>query len=162
MPEPQIHVSAICGSLREVSYTRMALNIALKGAAEMGATTHLIDLRDYELIFCESGLPEPPDVDRMRADTAKSHGIILGTPVYHGGISGVLKNALDLMGSKEFEGRMVGLVGVAGGATGAVLPLASLRNIGRSIHSWVVPQEVSIPKVRESFTAGWNLHRREN
>ena len=73
MTDQKIHITAICGSLRDTSYTRMALNIALKGAAEMGATTHLIDLRQYELIFCESGLPEPPDVDRMRADTAKSH-----------------------------------------------------------------------------------------
>ena len=28
---------------------------------------------------------------------------------YHGSLSGVLKNALDLMGFKEFEGKLIGL-----------------------------------------------------
>lgn len=145
-----IHVTAICGSLREDSRTRMALELALQGAEASGATTHLIDLRDYELSFCKAP-QEGADVAKLQADVAKSHGIILGTPVYHGGISGVLKNALDLMGSSEFSGRVVGLLGVAGGSTGAVLPLASLRNIGRSLHAWVIPHEVSISNSSDAF-----------
>ena len=63
---------------------------------------------------------------------------ILATPEYHGGSSGVLKNALDLMGFDEFEGKMVGLVGVSGGRMGAVDALNTLRNIGRALHAWVV------------------------
>ncbi len=31
----------------------------------------------------------------------------LGTPEYHAGYSGVLKNALDYMGFAEFEGKMI-------------------------------------------------------
>ncbi|MEM6281458.1 MAG: NAD(P)H-dependent oxidoreductase [Chloroflexota bacterium] len=145
-----IHVVAICGSLREISYTEMALRIALTGAKEVGATTHLITLRDYDLSFCE-GPVDGKDDDRLREDVAKAQGIILGTPVYHGGMSGVLKNALDLMGSDEFSGRVVGLVGVAGGSMGAALTLASLRNIGRSLHSWVIPNEASIPNSKDAF-----------
>ncbi len=148
-----IHVTAICGSLREGSRTKTSLEIALQGAATSGATTHLIDLREYDLSFCKAAR-EGADVGKLKDDVAKSHGIILGTPVYHGGISGVLKNALDLMGSSEFSGRVVGLVGVAGGSTGAVLPLASLRNIGRSLHAWVIPHEVSIAHGSDVFSEG--------
>jgi NAD(P)H-dependent FMN reductase len=46
---------------------------------------------------------------------ALATGIIIGTAEYHGGYSGVLKNALDLMGFAEFEGKTIGLLGVSGG-----------------------------------------------
>jgi len=48
----RIRVVGICGSLRSGSFTRAALQIALDGAAELGTETQLIDLRDYELVFC--------------------------------------------------------------------------------------------------------------
>jgi FMN reductase len=112
----QVRIVAICGSLRPGSYTRMALQTALRGARETGAEATLIDLREYQLIFCdgkenESGYPN--DVFQLRGEVKRAHGVILGTPEYHGGVSGVLKNALDLMGFEELEGKMLGLVGVS-------------------------------------------------
>ena len=120
MSDQPIRVIAISGSLREPSYTRMALHIALRGAQDSGAETALIDLRDYKLPLCDGSDDVTPDVVLLRRDVASAQGIILGTPIYHGSFSGVLKNALDLMGFEEFSGRIVGLVGVAGGKTGAV------------------------------------------
>jgi multimeric flavodoxin WrbA len=58
-----------------------------------------------------------------------AQGIILATPEYHGGYSGVLKNALDLMGFEEFEGKVRGLVGVSGGGMGAFGSLNNLRAV---------------------------------
>ena len=147
----QIHVAAICGSLREQSYTRMALDYTLRGAREVGATTKLIDLRDYHLVFCNGSGDYPEDVTRLRQDVAKAKGLIIGTPVYHGSYSGVLKNALDLMSFREIEGRILGLLGVAGGSTGAMVTLTNLRTVGRSLHGWVVPDEVSIPNSDTEF-----------
>ena len=51
----KVRVAGICGSLRGGSYTRLALAVALKGAADAGAETQLIDLRDYQLAFCDGG-----------------------------------------------------------------------------------------------------------
>ena len=51
----KVRVVGICGSLRKQSYTRMALKVALRGAEEAGAETRLIDLREYQLIFCDGG-----------------------------------------------------------------------------------------------------------
>jgi NAD(P)H-dependent FMN reductase len=149
-----MHIVGICGSLRAGSYTRLALQIALRGAEEIGAQTHLIDLREYDLPFCdgvkdESGYPE--DVARLRGHVQAAQGIILGTPVYHGSFSGVLKNALDLMGFHEFEGKMVGLLGVSGGRTGAVNTLDTLRPVGRVLHAWVIPEQVSIAEAWKAF-----------
>jgi len=149
-----ILIVGIVGSLREGSYTRMAVRIALAGAAEKGAATKLIDLRDYTLPFCDgSGREEEgfPDVLRLRQEVAAAQGVILGTPDYHGSFSGVLKNALDLMGFNEFGGKVMGLVGVAGGALGTVNALNDLRKVGRSLHAWVVPQQAAVPQAWKHF-----------
>src|SRR6195256_156159 len=146
--ESTIHVAGISGSLRAGSYTRRAVECALQGAAESGAETRLIDLNDYNLVFRvgkdESGFPA--DVARLREEVKLADGIILGTPEYHGSLSGVLKNALDLMGFDEFEGKMIGLVGVSGGQMGAHDALNTLRNVGRALHAWVVPEQASVPE----------------
>ena len=155
-----LNVVGICGSLRKDSYTRMALQVALEGAQEFGVKTNLIDLRDYNLVFCDGNQDEkayPEDVHKLRSEVAAAQGIILGTPNYHASFSGVLKNALDLMGFDEFEGKMVGLVGVSGGNRGAADALNSLRTIGRVLHAWVAPQQVSIPEAWKYFDQAGNL-----
>lgn len=157
--KPRIKVVGICGSLRKGSYTQMALEWALKGAAQYGSATELIDLRDYRLDFYGMK-PESkysPDVFKLREKVTQAHGILIGTPVYHGSLSGVLKNALDLMGFEEFEGKMIGLIGISGGRLGATDALNSLRNIGRTLHAWVLPQQVSIPEAHKCFDENGNI-----
>jgi len=154
-----LHVVAISGSLRSTGYTIKALEIALEGARELGAQTQLINLNDYELTFCDGRdkVDYPDGVHRLRADVKSAQGIILGTPEYHGSFSGVLKNALDLMGFEEFGGKMWGLIGVAGGSLGAANALNSLRTIGRTLHAWVVPEQVSISEVWKTFDEAGQL-----
>jgi NAD(P)H-dependent FMN reductase len=157
MPD-EIVVAGICGSLRDGSYTRMALAVALRGAAGVGAKTHLIDLRDYELIFAGGGHKTAlPGVTRLSSDVKQADGIILATPEYHGSFSGVLKNALDLMGFEEFEGKMLGLVGVSGGNMGASHALNSLRDVGRALHAWVVPEQAGVPEAWKVFNESGTL-----
>jgi len=155
-----IQVAGICGSLRKGSFTRMALHVALAGAKEAGAQTRLLDLSEYHLIFCdgkedESGYPK--DVFTLREDVRAAQGIILATPEYHGGYSGVLKNALDLMGFEEFEGKMLGLVGVSGGGMGAFGAMNNLRAVGRALHAWVIPEQASIPEAYKVFDESGTL-----
>lgn len=149
-----IHIVGIAGSLRPGSFTRMAVNVALEGAKEAGATIQLIDLRDYSLSFCDgkTGQMTPSaDVIRLRGEVKQARGVILGTPEYHGSFSGVLKNALDVMGFEEFEGKMVGLVGVSGGMMGAVNALTGLQVVGRALHAWVIPEQAAIPQAWKVF-----------
>ena len=154
-----ITVIGINGSLSKDSKTRRAVSIALSGAKELGVSTKLLDLSDYDLPFCkgkdESGYPK--DVFRLRKEVSDAHGIILGTPEYHASFSGALKNALDLMGFDEFKGKMLGLVGVSGGAMGAVDALNGLRTVGRSLHAWVVPEQASVPGASREFDENGNL-----
>lgn len=155
-----LRIIGICGSLRAVSYTRLALAEALAGARGLGAETELIDLRQYDLVFCDGSKQEEqqaPGVARLQAQVRAAQGIILGTPEYHSSYSGVLKNALDLMGFDEFGGKVIGLVAVSAGSMGAANALNALRLVGRSLHAWVVPEQVSIAQAWKQFDAQGRL-----
>jgi FMN reductase len=133
--------------------TRKALAIALSGAAEYDAETALLELRDFNLVFYGS-IPQdeyPPDVFQLRQALKDSQGIILATPEYHGSLTGALKNMLDLMTIEDFETKIIGLVGVAGGNIGAINSLNTMKTICRNLHCWVLPQEVSIANSAQTF-----------
>jgi FMN reductase len=158
--EKRVRATGLCGSLREGSYTKMALTIALKAADGPSCETDLIDLREFDLVFADGTLDRgvtSPGVQRLRARLRNADGVIIGTPEYHGSFSGVLKNALDLTGFAEWEGKMIALIGVSGGRMGAHNALNSLREIGRSLHAWVIPEQVSIPEAYKYFDISGNL-----
>jgi len=78
-------IVGISGSLRSGSYTTLAVRLALKGAEELEeCQTKLIDLRDYQLLFCDGKDDEsqfPKDVFRLREEVKQAHGIILADDV---------------------------------------------------------------------------------
>ena len=106
-------------------------------------------LLTVEKLFLCDGLPnqseklksmtkeEKNPLDYFHSELESANGIIIATPEYHGGFSGVLKNALDLCSFKQFENKIVGLIGVSGGAMGCINGLENLRTIGRALHCWV-------------------------
>ncbi|MBV9864271.1 MAG: NAD(P)H-dependent oxidoreductase [Abitibacteriaceae bacterium] len=158
-----IVVAGLCGSLSAGGSTQRVLEVALSGAQEAGAQTAFLDLRDYQLPFAGQ-VKDPktfPDVVRLSDELRAAHAIIWATPEYHGSYSGVLKNALDLMGFDEFEGKMIGLIGIAGGALGAIHSLDHLRSVGRQLHAWVLPQQVSIARAWDAFNADGTLKDKE-
>lgn len=148
-----IRVVGVAGSLRSGSASRMAVEYALRGAAEKRASTEVLDLAAYDLPFLgrERENDNARAVERFRADLRAADGIIIASPELHGSVSGVLKNALDLASAEEFGGKMVGLLAVAGGRMGATDTLSHLRTIGRSLHAWVVPLQASIGDSGRAF-----------
>ena len=138
----------------------MALSMTLKGATEYDVETKLIELRDYQLGFYGRVDSEDNshDTNRLRKEIRESQAIIIGSPEYHGSLSGALKNMLDLMGIEDFEGKIVGLVGVAGGHVGAINTLNTLRIICRNLHCWVLPQDVSIAQSAKTFNEDGSLN----
>ncbi len=149
-----VHIVGICGSMRGPrSFTRKTMQIALDAAQEAGATVDLIDLSTLALPFCsgpEDRDDHPATVD-LRRRVSAGQGILLGSPEYHNSYSGVLKNALDLLGSDECRGRIFGLLGVAGGSAGAINTLGHLRVIVRGVGGWSLPVQISIPQVSKAF-----------
>jgi NAD(P)H-dependent FMN reductase len=147
------HVVAIAGSLREESYTRYALEHALDGVEGVGGTSELLDLREYDLPPLNADRDEQGDSAAFTARVREADSILLGTPMYHGSYSGVLKNAVDHCGFDEFEHKTVGLVAVAGGSF-PVTALDHLRSVCRALDAWVLPHQAAIPGAYGKFEDG--------
>lgn len=158
-PGEVLRVVAISGSLRADNLTRLALEVALRGAASEGARTELVDLASLHIPFCDERADDayPDEVQALRTAVGVAHGILLGSPEYHGSLSGSLKNAIDLLSFSHFEGKMVGLIAVAGGSQSATGTLAHMRTICRHLHAWVVPRQVSISRSQDAFGPGGHL-----
>lgn len=156
-----VRVIGISGSMRKPSATGRAVEIALEGAAELGATTQFIELSDLDLPFCDGRIEldtYPDNVQHFRELIRNAEGIILGTPEYHNSMTGALKNAIDLCHWDDFAQKMVGVIGVAGGAMGAINSINHTRTVMRGVGAWVVPHQVSIAHSGKSFDQELELH----
>lgn len=143
-------VVAICGSLRDSSTTRLALRHVLDAAADAGADTELIDLRDWNLPLYDADDRDHGDALALRDVVGSADAVVMGTPVYHGMVSSALKNAFDYLGRDEFEGTSVGLLATSGGGPYAPT-LEHLRTGVRTLHGWALPHEVGIRNASDAF-----------
>lgn len=142
----------IAGSLRPNSYSQLALGLVCDRLGALGADVEQLDLREMNLPLCHGGkdYPDHPDVDRLRQAFLEADGFVLVTPEYHGSVSGVLKNALDLMSFDQLDGKVAGAVSILGGQSNNNA-LNDLRTILRWVHTWVVPEQVAIGQAWQAF-----------
>ncbi|VVS97251.1 NADPH-dependent FMN reductase family protein [Sphingomonas sp. EC-HK361] len=146
-------VVGIGGTIGGISSTERALRIALDGAAKEGFRTRLFGGADmarlplYDPRATTRTADERAFVDAVREASA----IIIASPGYHGSISGVVKNALDLLEETARDERRayladmpVGLIATAYGwqATGSTI--AALRSIVHALRGWPTPFAAAI------------------
>lgn len=138
-------IVGVCGSLRPDSVTSKVLTLALNKSEKFGHESKNLNLKNLELPFCDGSqnYPNFPGVDLLRDAFKTSHGIILATPEYHGCISGVLKNALDLLDESHIQGKAVGLISICGGVHSSNA-LNTMRLICRHLHAFVIPDQIII------------------
>ena len=151
-------VVALGGTTSANSSTEKALRIALEGAAAGGAETLLISGPELELpIYAWERKDRNAAAAHLIASLRRADGIIIGSPGYHGSISGLVKNALDYvedMSGDEwpyFHGRPVGAVATGAGWQGAVMTLTALRSIVHALRGWNTPLGVAISTAQPMF-----------
>jgi NAD(P)H-dependent FMN reductase len=110
----------------------------------------LLDLADVHLPLLDPDVNDAGDSDVVRRPIRNADAVILGTPMYHGSYSGVLKNALDYCGFDEFENTTVGLLVVSGGPF-PTPALDHLRVVCRSLNAWALPHQAAIPQAHSVF-----------
>jgi len=145
-------VVGIGGTIGGVASTERALGIALASAESEGFRTRLFggaDLAALPLYNPKAADRTPQErdfIDTIRAASA----LIIASPGYHGSISGVVKNALDLLEETAQDARPyladmpVGLIATAYGwqATGSTI--AALRSIVHALRGWPTPFAAAI------------------
>jgi chromate reductase len=114
----QVHILAVCGSLRAASKNKSLLEAAQLLAppgVEIVLNWSLATLPHYNPDLDALDALALPDVAAdWRARVGRSDGVLISSPEYAHGIPGVLKNALDwLVSSTEFPGKPVALLGAS-------------------------------------------------
>lgn len=146
-------VLGVGGSLRRGSSSSIALRVALDDAARAGADTELAEVGSLDLPPYDDRSDPSTYPDQVHAFVEKVRGcdgLILASPVYHGTMSGSIKNALDFLELLADDdppwlgGKVAGLITVSGGRPRGDAIL-SLEIACRALHAWTVPVAVSIP-----------------
>jgi FMN reductase len=139
------------GTLRPGSSTERVLFHVLRHAQDMGAQTELIVGDDINLpMYVPNASQRCERASSLVTALRKSHAVVIGSPGYHGGISGLVKNALDYAedmardAAPYFDGRAVGCVATGAGWQGANSTLHALRNIVHALRGWPSPLGIAL------------------
>jgi chromate reductase len=149
----------ISGSLRKAS-TNTAVLVALGEIVADRATLEIFPLGDLPLYNQDIDV-EPPlaPVAALREALAAADGVVIASPEYNYGMSGVLKNALDWAsrpyGKAKLTGKPVLTITVSPASTGGVRAQIQLNETLTAIAALVVlrPQAV-IGSVFQKMTDG--------
>ena len=145
------HFVAIGGTLRPDSSTGRALVAALGFAEARGATTALLTGQAINLPPYEPGAGDRGHAaNGLIGELRRADAVIVASPGYHGGVSGLVKNALDyaedLRGDRRcyLDGLPVGCIATGAGWQGAVAALIQLRSVVHALRGWPTPLGVAI------------------
>lgn len=143
-------VVGIGGSVRPGSSTEVVVRAILAATERGGAETSLIAGEGLLLPPYEPGRLETAAATEIVAAMRSADAIVLGSPGYHGSISGLVKNAIDYCEELRedervyFDGLPVACVATAYGWPGAVHTLGALRDIVHALRGWPTPLGLAI------------------
>jgi FMN reductase len=137
------------GTLRARSSTELTVRRVLAHAEALGARTIMFAGPDLNFPMYGGG-GEAPEARRFVDALRQADCVVIGSPGYHGGISGLVKNALDyveeMSGDAQpyFDGRSVGCVATGAGWQGANATLHALRGVVHALRGWPTPLGVAL------------------
>ena len=163
MPNPasRPRIVGIGGTTKAGSSTEKALLACLAAAARLGAETHVIPGAQLATLplYSPEETARTAQQRQFVASVRDADGLILATPAYHAGMSGLLKNAIDLLEDLREEprpyldGRAVGCIVTAYGWQGAGTTLTSVRTIVHALRGWPTPLGVTLNTALPLFDA---------
>lgn len=151
-------IVGIGGSTNADSLTNKLLDTCLAEAAAMGARTASMTGATLARLPIYGSDLDPaaaaPLIDAVRAADC----LVIGTPGYHGGMSGLVKNALDHLELLRddprpyLDGRAVGVIVTAAGWQASGTTLVSVRSAIHALRGWPTPLGVTVNSVEQTDT----------
>ncbi|MFN2471213.1 MAG: NADPH-dependent FMN reductase [Gaiellaceae bacterium] len=148
-------VLGISGSLREASYNRALLRAAQE-LAPPGMEIELYDvghLPFYDGDVEAAGAPE--SVEGFRDSIREADALLVATPEYNRGTSGVLKNAIDWASrpprQSVLDGKPVALMGATTGISGTANAQRQVRESLLFPGAQTLPDELLVARAQERF-----------
>jgi FMN reductase len=112
-----MYLLALSGGLRPRSKTLLAVEqaVAFARAASRSLEAELVNLRDLDLQICDGREgPYDGDTGELVDKIVRADALIMGTPMYRGSYTGLLKNVLDVLPNDALEGKPVGWIATGG------------------------------------------------
>jgi FMN reductase len=150
-------VVGLGGTFRQASSSERIVRAVLAQCEAMGAQAAMFDgpslarLPHFSPENPERSAEEQALVEAVRGCDA----LVIGSPGYHGGYSGLVKNAIDLLEDLRtdtrvyFDGRPVGLVVTAAGWQACGTTLSALRDVVHAMRGWPTPVGVAVNSVEQ-------------
>ena len=136
-----LNVMAVIGSLHEKSVTKVAVKFVADGLRDAGCTVDVLDLAKEQLPLVNTDPSFTADYyGPLKERVMAADVFVLGTPDYHGSISGAMKNFLDHFW-KEFTGKLFAPM-VASHEKGLTVH-DQLHTVARQCYAWSLPYAVS-------------------
>jgi len=161
MAEATLNVLAVTGSLQRDSVTRVVVHYVSDQLHAAGCRVDVLDfLKEPLALYNPDTARELPGFADLQARVDRADVIVLGTPDYHGGLSGAMKNFLDHFWH-EFAGKLFATI-VASHEKGLTVT-DQLRTVARQCYAWTLPYGVSFTEdvdVKEGKIVSDSLRKR--
>lgn len=147
-----MRIVGIGGTTRENSSSERMVRAVLTAAETLGATTQMFGGPNLALLphFAPERPERTPEQNTFVEAVRQSDALVISSPGYHGGISGLVKNAIDLLEDLRadsrcyFEGRPVGLIVTAAGWQACGVTLQALRGVVHAMRGWPTPMGITV------------------
>lgn len=152
--DPPPRILLLYGSLRERSFSRLAVEEAARLLQLFGAETRIFDPFDLPLPDQVNG-DDHPAVRELRDLSMWSEGQVWCSPERHGQITGIMKAQIDhlpleMQGMRPTQGRTLAVMQVSGGSQ-SFNAVNSLRLLGRWMRMVTIPNQSSIAMAYKEF-----------
>ncbi|MGA5466851.1 NADPH-dependent FMN reductase [Mycobacterium sp. NPDC050041] len=144
-------VVGLGGTLRENSSTERAVRHCLESVEREGGRIRMFAGPDLDLpMYAPHRLERTPRALELVGALRDADAVVVGSPGYHGAVSGLVKNALDYIEDLREDARVYlddtpwGCISCAYGWQAAVGTLGQLRSIGHALRAWPTPLGVAI------------------
>jgi NAD(P)H-dependent FMN reductase len=141
MAETPLNVMAVAGSLHRDSVTRIVIQHVAERLRREGCSVDVLDFEKEPLaLYNPDTAHDLPGYTELQTRVERADVIVLGTPDYHGSVSGAMKNFLDHFWH-EFGGKLFATI-VASHEKGLTVT-DQLRTVARQCYAWTLPYGVS-------------------
>ncbi|MCJ8157226.1 arsenical resistance protein ArsH [Sphingomonas sp. LaA6.9] len=152
--DPAPRILLLYGSLRERSFSRLAVEEAARLLQYFGAETRIFDPFDLPLPDQVHG-DDHPAVHELREHAMWSEGMVWCSPERHGQITGIMKAQIDhlpleMKGMRPTQGRTLAVMQVSGGSQ-SFNAVNTLRLLGRWMRMFTIPNQSSVAMAWKEF-----------
>lgn len=145
----RFRVVGLGGSTRQGSSTETLVRAIVEQLGHRGAVSQVFAGPDLVLPLYEPGHASDSGMGLIRA-VQGADALVVGSPGYHGTVSGLVKNALDYLEDLRdderpyLEGRAVACVATAYGWQAAVSTMNTLRETVHALRGWPTPYGIAL------------------